>query len=162
MKCAFVFALGIAACSLPLQLLSQTNSPPPNCPITFLKLNPDEVSTRVRNNSGKTIIGLTFYAALADATEHWKWVHYDLDNSRPLREFGWNRPIKPGASKSMSWDRTNLDFDHGGGGALVLTSVLYGDGTSWEELPDGATCKAVWYNSHKKSFARPIDLPRRP
>ena len=154
--------LGLVLIAFTSPLLSQTNPPSPTCPVNFLKLNPDAVSTRIQNTSGKTIVGLTFYAALADATEHWKWVHYDLDDSRPLREFGWNKQIKPGESKTLSWDRANLDFEHGGGGALLLTSVLYQDGSAWEERPDQATCKAVWYNSHKKSFTRPIELPRRP
>ena len=157
MRSVSTFSLALLAFSLPLS--AQQNSP--SCPVTYLKLNPDAFSTRIHNDSGKTIVGLTFYAALADATEHWKWVHWDLDNSRDLREFGWNKQIKPGESKSLSWDRANLDFEHGGGGALVLASVLYEDGTSWDQGPAQDDCKAVWYNNHKKSFTRPIDLPLR-
>jgi hypothetical protein len=138
------------------------NTAPPACPITFLKIDPSAISTRIQNTSGKTIVGLTFYAALADATEHWKWVHYNFDETRPLMELGWNKSISPMASKSLSWDRGGLDFEHGGGGALVLTSALFSDGTSWEDPPDRATCKAVWYNSNKKAFVKPIELPMRP
>jgi hypothetical protein len=145
---------------LPLPVLSQMNAPAV-CPVEFLRLDPSAVSLRVRNISGKTIVGLSFYAALADATEHWKWVHWDFDDARPLREFGWNKPIKAQAAKNLSWDRGGLDFEHGGGGALVLTSVLFEDGTSWEESPDGSSCRAAWYNNHKKTFTRPIDLPAR-
>ena len=132
----------LATTFLSLSAVAQTTAPSA-CPITFLKLDPFGISTRIQNTSGKTIVGLTFYAALADATEHWKWVHYDFDQSRPLMEMGWNKPIAPGASKSLSWDRGGLDFEHGGGGALVLTGALFSDGTSWEDPLDRATCKAV-------------------
>jgi len=97
----------------------------------------------------------------SDATGHWKWYHYDFDDSRPLREFGWNKQIKPGEKKTLSWDWRSLDFEHGGGGAFVLTSVLFSDGSSWEESPSGANCRVLWLNSHKKSFARAIELPVR-
>jgi hypothetical protein len=45
---------------------------PAACPIEFVHFRPSEVSVRVRNVSGKKIVGLTFNAALADATEHCK------------------------------------------------------------------------------------------
>jgi hypothetical protein len=154
------FSSLVAVLFLPLAVMAQTNGAPANCPVTFVKFDPSAISTRIQNTSGKTIVGLTFYAALADATEHWKWYHYDFDDSRPLREFGWNKEIKPMASKSLSWG-ADLDFEHGGGGAFVLTSVLFSDGTSWEETPSGSSCKVLWYNSHKKSFSRPVELPVR-
>jgi hypothetical protein len=151
---------------LAMTLLSLTavaqNATASPCPISFLKVDPSWVSTRIQNTSGKTIVGLTFYSALADATEHWTWVHYNFDQTRPLMEFGWNRSISPMASKTLAWDRGGLDFQHGGGGALVLTSALFSDGTSWEDPADRATCKATWYNSNKKSFVKPIELPVRP
>ncbi len=119
------------------------------------------MSTRIRNVSGKKIVGLVFNAALPDATEHWRWYHWDFDDSRPIREFGWNKLIKEGATKKLSWDRADINFEHGGGGAFVLASVLFEDGSLWEEQRDQASCKYVWYNSHKKSFARPVQLPFR-
>ena len=150
----------VAMLLLPLAVMAQTNTAPAACPVTFVRFDPSAISTRIQNTSGKTIVGLTFYAALADAKENWKWYHYDFDDSRPLREFGWNKEIKPMASKSLSWG-ADLDFEHGGGGAFVLTSVLFSVGTSWEETPSGASCKVLWFNSHKKSFARPVVLPAR-
>jgi hypothetical protein len=160
MRVTFLSRFAVAAIFVPLPLLAQT-PPPPACPINFVSLNPDGVSTRIKNVSGKTIVGITLYAAIADATEHWKWYHWNFDDSRPLREFGWNKEIKADASKTLSWDNANLDFEHGSGGALVVTAVLFQDGTSWDEAPDRATCKAVWLNNHKKVFTRPIDLPLR-
>jgi len=117
---------------------------------------------RIKNVSGKRIVGLVFNAALADATEHWKWLHWDFDEGRPVREFGWNKLIKNGEVKKLSWYRADIDFEHGGGGAFVLTSALFDDGSVWEEPGDSASCKYAWYNSHKKSFARPVELPFRP
>jgi hypothetical protein len=117
------------------------------------------VAVRVQNTSGKTIVGLVFHAALADATEHWKWVHWDMDESRPLREFGWTKAVKPGAKKNLTWNGVGLDFEHGGGGALVLNSALFEDGSSWEDSDNSASCKIVWHNDHKKAFVKPLVLP---
>jgi hypothetical protein len=113
--------------------------------------------------SGKKIVGLVFNAAISDATEHWKWIHWDFDDSRPLRDFGWNKTIKPGESKRLVWDQgwgAYLDFEHIGGGAFVLTSVLFDNGSRWQEVTDGDSCKRVWYK-HQKSLVRPIELPPR-
>jgi hypothetical protein len=77
-----------------------------------------------------------------------------------LQDIGWNKPVKQGESKRLSWDY-DLEREHGGGVALVLTSVLFADGTRWEEDVDSATCKQIWYHNHKKGFTRPIELPRR-
>jgi hypothetical protein len=131
------------------------------CPVQFLGFDPGAVSVKIRNVSGKRIVGLVFNAALADATEHWKWLHWGFDDGRPIREFGWNKLIKPGDRKKLSWYFADLDFEHGGGGAFVLTSVLFEDGSIWEAPNDSAPCKYVWYNSHKKSFVRPVELPFR-
>jgi hypothetical protein len=136
-------------------------SAPAACPVEFLSFDPSAVSVKIRNVSGKKVVGLVFNAALADATEHWKWYHWDFDEGRPIREFGWNKLIKEGQSKKLTWDRANIDFEHGGGGAFVLTSVLFEDGSAWEEANDGASCKYVWFNRHKKTFAKPIQLPFR-
>ena len=148
-------------CSPLAQAQNSISAPAPGCPVEFVNFNPSGVSVRVRNTSGKKIVGLVFNAALADATEHWKWYHWDFDNSRPIRDFGWNKGIKTGDAKTLSWDRADLDFDHGGGGAFVLTSALFEDGSTWEESKDTATCKYVWSHRHKKSFARPVLLPFR-
>jgi hypothetical protein len=132
-----------------------------SCPVQFLNFNPGGVTVRIKNVSSKAIVGLVFNAAIADAAEHWKWLHWNFDDGRPIQDFGWNKTIKTGAAKSLSWYRYDLDFEHGGGGAFVLTSVLFEDGASWEETGDGASCKYVWYNNHKKFFAKPVQLPFR-
>jgi hypothetical protein len=131
------------------------------CPVQFLRFDPGGVSARIRNVSGKQIVGLVFNAAVADATEHWKWLHWNFDDARPVQTFGWNKPIKIGETKKLSWDRVDLDFEHGGGAAFVLTSVLFEDGSSWEEADDQASCKYVWFHNHKKFFAKPVQLPFR-
>jgi hypothetical protein len=143
------------------QNATTTLAPPAACPIQFVHFDPAGVSVRIKNVSGKKIVGLTFNAALADATEHWKWYHWYFDDNRPIREFGWNKIIKESAAKTLSWDRADIDFEHGGGGAFVLTSALFEDGSIWEEAAVGDSCKYVWYNSHKKSFVRPVQLPLR-
>jgi hypothetical protein len=134
---------------------------PAACPVQFVRFNPSGVSVRIKNVSGKKIVGLVFNAALADATENWKWYHWGFDETRPIREFGWNKLINDGVSKTLSWYREDLDFEHGGGGAFVLTSALFEDGSVWEESHDSASCKYVWHNNHKKSFVRPVLLPLR-
>ena len=147
--------------------LTQAQMSPPNpsvpaaCPIQFLSLNPSVISVRVQNISGKQIVGLVFNVALADATEHWKWLHWDFDSSRDLHDFSWNKTLKPGASKSLTRYRSDPDFEHGGGGAFVLTRVLFDDGSGWEASAGNTSCKYLWYNSHKKVFLRPVDLPPR-
>lgn len=143
------------------QTPASSSTTPAACPVQFVRFNPDGVSVRIKNVSGKKIVGLVFNAALADATEHWKWLHWDFDEARSIREFGWNKLIKEGATKTLSWYRADIDFEHGGGGAFVLTSVLFEDGSIWEESKDSASCKYVWYNSHKKAFVRPVQLPFR-
>jgi hypothetical protein len=121
---------------------------------------PRASGAHIRNTSGKTIVGLVFNAAIADATEHWKWVHWDFDESRPLRDFGWNKEIKTGATKRLGWGwGSYLDFEHIGGGAFVLTSVLFDDGSRWEDS-ERSVCKSLWYK-HKKSTFRPVELPPR-
>jgi hypothetical protein len=163
MKWTWVSRLRIIAFILSLPALSQAPAAQSSCPLDFVSFNPGGVSVRVKNTSGKAIVGLSFYAALSDATEHWKWVHWNLDETRPLQEFGWNKPLKPWAAKTLSWGRADLDFEHDGGGAFVLTSVLFDDGSAWEEPTDTASCKIVWRNGHKKAFVKPIELPpRRP
>jgi len=136
---------------------SQTVSPgptsPAGCPVQFIRFNPSGVSVRVRNISGKPIVGSVFNAAIADAAEHWIWLHWYFDVNRPIREFGWNKVIKADAAKTLSWDRADVDFEHGGG-AFVLTSVLFDQGSSWEESNDYASRKYVWYHSHKKHLAK--------
>jgi hypothetical protein len=156
-----VTCLALFALLVPVSALAQPGVTTPNCPIAFRSFNPNGLSMHIVNTSGKTIVGLTFVAALADATEHWKWLHWNFDDARPLREFGWNKTISPGAKKTLSWAFNNLDFQHGGGGAFVLTSVLFEDGTSWEDT-NTSECRALWINAHKKNFTRPINLPPRP
>jgi hypothetical protein len=146
-------------------VFAQNTAPSPSapsiCPVQFLHFDPDGVSTRIRNVSGKKIVGLVFNAAVADATEHWKWLHWNFDDARPVQNFGWNKPIKAGETKKLSWDRVDLNFEHGGGGAFVLTSVLFEDGSGWEEADDRASCKYVWSHNHKQFFAKAVQLPFR-
>jgi hypothetical protein len=143
------------------QTLKPAANSPAVCPVQFIRFNPSGVSVRLRNISGKPIVGLVFNAAIADAAEHWFWLHWYFDVNRPIREFGWNKVIKADAAKTLSWDRADVDFEHGGGGAFVLTSVLFEDGSSWEESKDNASCKYIWYNGHKKTLVRPVQLPFR-
>jgi hypothetical protein len=159
------FLLAIFTCpTLARTQTSQSSSTAPMaCPIEIRYFDPSGVTVHIRNTSGKTIVGLIFNAAISDATEHWKWVHWDFDNSRPLRDFGWDKAIKQGANKRLTWDRgwgSYLDFEHIGGGAFVLTSVLFDDGSRWQEITNGDSCKSVWYK-HKRSLFRPIELPPR-
>ena len=161
---SIVSGLTILSFVLSPPALAQSAAPPSTasaCPVQFLRFDPDGVSTRIRNVSGRKIVGLVFNAAVADATEHWKWLHWNFDDARPVQNFGWNKPIKIGETKKLSWDRVDLDFEHGGGGAFVLTSVLFEDGSSWEEADDQASCKYVWFHNHKKFFAKPVQLPFR-
>ncbi len=155
--CVFLLLLLI----LPIYSFAQNNAATPNCPVGLVQVWRSPVSVRIQNTSGKTIVGLVFHAALADATEHWKWLHWDFDQTRPLREFGWTKPIKSSVKKRLTWDSTGLDFEHGGGGALVLTSALFEDGTSWEDSANSSSCKIVWHNDHKKAFIREVALPPR-
>jgi len=141
------------------QTAASTSTPPSTCPIQFERFNPSSLSVRIRNTSGKKIVGLVFNAALADATEHWKWYHWDFDDARPIRNFGWNKTIKENAAKTLSWSWTNLDFQHGGGGAYVLTGALFEDGSMWQTPAGRTSCMCLWHDSHKKGFIRPVELP---
>jgi hypothetical protein len=176
MKCLWVSCLAIAAYLLPLPILAQGEAAPSSCPVSFVKFDPggfNSVNIRVKNVTGKKIVGLDFNAALADSTEHWQWLslmpfvgmQVNFLNGAPvlpLREFGWNKEIKPGAAKTASWYGWNLNFEHGGGVAFVLTSVLFEDGSRWEDPPDRTTCMALWYSNHKKGIASQVVLPQRP
>ncbi|MGD0695682.1 MAG: hypothetical protein ABSB82_12595 [Terriglobia bacterium] len=141
------------------QTAASSSTAPSTCPIQFDRFNPSSLSVRIRNTSGKKIVGLVFNAALADATEHWKWYHWDFDDTRPVRSFDWNKTIKEGERKKLSWSWTDLDFQHGGGGAFVLTSSLFDDGSIWESSGGRTSCMCLWYNSHKKGLIRPVELP---
>lgn len=155
------FFAGAFLFSVPsLSQTSRSSAAAPGCPVEIMSFDAAGVSAHIRNTSGKTIVGLVFNAAIADATEHWKWVHWDFDDGRPLRDFGWNKEIKPGATKRLGWGwGSYLDFEHIGGGAFVLTSVLFNDGSRWED-DERSMCKSLWHK-HKKSTFRPVDLPPR-
>jgi len=79
---SWIFLLLLAATGFcPLaQAQNAVSSPaaPASCPVQFLDFDPSAVNVKIRNVSGKAIAGLVFNAALADATEHWKWLHWDL------------------------------------------------------------------------------------
>jgi len=75
------------------------------CPIQFMNFTPGGafwLNTRIKNTSGRTIVGLVFSAALSDANERWKWYHWDFDDARPIRDFNWNRKIRSGETKRLS------------------------------------------------------------
>jgi hypothetical protein len=154
---------------LPGVVNAQANSAavtPAMCPVELTKFHPSGtfintgVNVHVKNVANQEIVGLVFNVALGDAAEDWKWLHWDFDDTRPLRDFQWNKPIQPGGTKSLSWE-ADLGFEHGGGGAFVLVSALFADGSSWHSPEDGAACKLVWFNGNKKSFVKPVDLPIR-
>jgi hypothetical protein len=160
MKQTWIFHFAVAVIFLPLLAHSQVTSGS-ECPVAIMHFNPDVVNVRVKNLSAKTIAGLSFYAALSDATEHWKWLHWNLDEGRPLHEFGWNKLLKPNQAKTLSWNRADLDYEHGGGTAFVLTSVLFEDGSRWEEPAVGTSCKIIWHKGRHRVFATPVQLPPR-
>jgi hypothetical protein len=187
MKCLWFFCLVIVASLVPLPILAQADATPSSCPVSFVKFKPggvftprgfDSVSIRVKNVTGKKIVGLDFNAALAYFPGHWQWVSLTPNWVRlapdgmlsiplgtpvgPLREFGWNKEIKPGATETASWGFENLDYQDNGGVAFVLTSVLFEDGSRWEDPPARTSCMALWYNSHKKGIASAVVLPPRP
>jgi hypothetical protein len=151
---AFVFFAPLAQA----QAVSQTPPDPSVCPVQFQNFDPGDTSIRVKNISGKKIVGLVFNAALSDATEHWIWIHWNLDQNRSLRDFSWNREMKPDDSKRITWN-VYLAFDHVGGAAMVLSSALFADGTRWEASSDVAACSVLWHNHHKKGFLRAPDFP---
>ena len=149
--------IGIFLALLPLNLHAQA-APPPPCPVGFVYYDPDGISLRIQNLTTKQIVGLSFFAAVSDPTEHSRWIYSNYPPYNQLREFGWNRTINPGASKTASWGGS-LDFDHAGASVLILTSVLFADGSSWNDPPQKAACSALWVNSHKKHLVHPIELP---
>ena len=180
LKNACVSRLAILVFLLPLPIYSQGNASASGCPATFVKIDRPgfsggwKFSARVRNSSNKRIVGMTFNAAVADATEHWVWIP---EGSR-IAEFDWNRELKPGQSKELSWYledsyvetvylNQTIYFneiyyrEHSSGGAIVLTAVLFADGSLWEESSNRESCMGLWYNPHKKSFVKPIQLPAR-
>jgi hypothetical protein len=164
MKWSWISPFVVIFLFLPIAANAQTapvgSAAPSSCPLALLQFNPSGVAVRVKNVSGKRIRGLSFYAALSDATEHWKWFHWDFDDTRPLREFGWNKTLKPDATKTLVWNGY-LNFEHISGSAFVLTSVLFEDGSDWEEPADSASCKIVRHKGRHRVFLKPIQLPPR-
>lgn len=173
-NCVSVSSLAILAFFFSLPIHAQTIGPSAGCPVTFVKIHrPDytnrwNVSTRVRNTSGKKIVGIIFNAAVADATESWIWI----PEGNRIAEFDWNRELNPDQSKTLSWYlMSNYNetiyfnqpyyHEHGSGGSIVLTKVLFSDGSSWQDLPNHDSCMGLWYNPHKKAFVKPIQLPPR-
>jgi hypothetical protein len=131
------------------------------CPVQLENLHVFFVSVQVTNTSKKKIVGLVFHAALADATENWKWLHMSYDERFPLQPFDWNKGLDKDETTKVSWHADLTQHSHGGGMAFVLTRILFADGSTWEDSPDSATCKLTWHDHHKKAFARPVELPRR-
>jgi len=140
---------------------------PDACPVELADFHTSATFTtegaglRVKNLTKNDIVGLVFDVALADAAENWKWLHWNFDDTRPLEDFGWNKPIKAGENKKISWSSKDLGFEHNGGGAFVLTSILFADGSGYRAPADNSVCKLVWYNSNKKGLVRQVELPAR-
>jgi N-acetylneuraminic acid mutarotase len=137
----------------------QMQSSVSTCPVQAVHFNPSGLSVRVENTSGKKIVGMTWFAAIADATEHWNWIYWNLPGPLRLREFNWNKEVKSSAKKTLDWSYADLDFQHASGGAFILGSVLFSDGTRWEGIPADHVCQVLWLESNKKAFARPEELP---
>ncbi|SNT31142.1 hypothetical protein SAMN05421770_107110 [Granulicella rosea] len=132
---------------------------PQSCPVQPVKFDPSGLSVRIENTSGKMIVGMTWFAAIADGTEHWNWIFWNIPGPLRLREFNWNKEIKPGSKKTLSWPYEDLNFQHASGGAFILGSVLFADGSRWEQNPQAHTCQAVWLNGNKRMLTRPEELP---
>src|SRR5437879_13172073 len=73
------------------QTTASNRGAPAGCPVEFLKLDPGGVNTRIRNVSGKTIVGLVLNEDLDDGTEQWKGYATALDDRRPRIDMGSNR-----------------------------------------------------------------------
>jgi hypothetical protein len=155
-------AIAVLVLSLPAGAKTENSSSTPAvaCPVELTDLHVNAVRIKVRNTTGKKIVGLVFNAAFSDATERWKWLHWNYDDGRPLQEFGWTKEVNDGETKKLTWG-WDLEHEHGGGVALVLTSILFADGSSWQDDSDNGACKGLWYNRHKKGFSRPVELRRR-
>lgn len=153
---AVILGFSVGACAQ-----SSANASTSGCPVELSQFGVSNLHIHVRNTSGKRIVGMVFNLALSDATEHWKWLHWDYDLNRPIQDFGWNKEVKEGESKKLSWP---LDYEreHSSGVALVLASILFSDGTAWESASEGYSCMEVWHHKHKKGgFARQVELPPR-
>ncbi len=114
-----------------------------SCPLVIHQFRPWEIRAHVENTSGKTIVGLTFYVALADATEHWKWLHYNFDDSRPLHGSVWNKPLGPGAEMTLRWNRDLLILDQSAGSRLSPLPVEISFNMCWTG-PWFASAKGSW------------------
>jgi hypothetical protein len=173
-KSAVFSCLAIAVLLTPFFTYAQTNPAASSCPVVFVHVDrPDYVNrlnlnVRIQNKSATKIVGMTFDVAIADAAEEWEWI----PNGPRIAEFDWNREVNSGQSKSLSWYLVpssveanyigeNYYHEHSSGGAVVLTKVLFSDGTSWEDAPGRESCMGLWFNPHKKFFAKPIQLPPR-
>jgi len=166
-KCISVVWFAIVVFSLPLAN-SQTNTTPPSCPLGFVRVDHPsyydsrawKIDIRVRNLSGRKIVGMVFNGAVADATENWTWI-----SNGPLIDLNWNRELNPGQAKNLSWYLGNVAIpanfypEHASGGAVIPRQILFADGSTWEEPVNREACIGLWYNSHKKFFAKPIALP---
>ncbi len=109
MKLSWIIRSIIAVFVLALVVGAQTRTPgpaPPACPVELTQLHASGLSIHLRNTSGKPIVGLVFNVAFSDATERWKWLHWNYDVTRPLQEFGWNKRIKDGETGSFPGDMT--------------------------------------------------------
>ena len=86
MKWSLVSRVLIPVVFVSLPAFSQDTLPATNanCPLALLHFNSSGVSVRIENTSGKAIVGLVFKVALSDATEHWKWVHWNFDEHEGL------------------------------------------------------------------------------
>ena len=74
---------------------------PSACPLELSEFHVSSLSVHIRNTSSKPIAGMVFNVAFSDATERWKWLHWNYDLTRPLQEFGWNKVVKAGEEKKL-------------------------------------------------------------
>ena len=112
MRTRWIAAVLIVVPAFPIFAGGQNSSPaavPLACGVELSDLHVSArryhpLSIQIKNMSGKRIVGLVFNAALSDATERWKWLHWNYDLTRPLQDIGWNKPVKERESKTLSWD----------------------------------------------------------
>ena len=93
---------------------------------------------KVRNTSGKDILGMKFQAAYYDATE-------DL-NAIPV-EWNWTKTVKADSEQSFRWTNDWRDKSVVGW-RITLTEVLFGDHSKWEPA-NGQSCHSDYWRSKK-------------
>src|SRR5579859_1101586 len=156
----------VVVLAFPIFAGAQNSSPaaaPSACGVELSELHVSErgyhpLSIQIRNMSGKRIVGLVFNAALSDATERWKWLHWNYDLTRPLQDIGWNKSVKEGESKKLSWDY-DLERDHGCGVALVLTAYYLPTALAGRRTLTALPANKSGTTAIKKALPAPLSCP---